>query len=250
MSESKKVLTSGNIDEAMDDLETKRIKYNIEHNIIDPPTLIQIQKEVERKQYSTSAQKFFEYYEGRNWIDKFDNPVRDWKKVLLSWHETEKRSQNEKIAGNNASVLQDELWYMKPSDYLYTRAWYIKNHINAPALKICCKIQELRDENDQSTRSTGFLHTYDLLYGYFGWLTQSFDFETKKCIFDKTKEESFEVIEKIEVLKKRIERVPFALKFGNFEALDNDIKHQIERQQESVSKYSETFDSINMFSEL
>ena len=251
MNKFKKVFSKETIDPALSDLEDDRIKYNIEHEIKDPPTLLQVQKEIERKQFSVDANKFINYYTKKNWVNQFDDYIYDWRKTLQGWEASSRRQQNEKTAASGASTLNnDELWYMKPSDYLYTRAWYIKNHINTTALKICRKIYELRQTDDQSTRVVGFLHTYDLLYGYFGWLTQTFDFENKKCIFNKEKEESFETISKIECLKKRIEKSEYPLTFGNFESLDDSIKHQIENQNNSVRRSNANFDSINIFTEL
>lgn len=64
------------------------------------PTLPQIENYIKVNNLNVDAEKFFNYYNDRNWTTAKGNNV-EWKKKLSEWHENETKSPQIKDSGNN-----------------------------------------------------------------------------------------------------------------------------------------------------
>ena len=51
-----------------------------------PPTLKQVEDYVREKNLLVDPDFFVTYYDAGDWHDKFDDPVKNWKQKLLTWH--------------------------------------------------------------------------------------------------------------------------------------------------------------------
>lgn len=75
-----------------------------------PPTLEEIQLFAEQERIHIDVQKFYDYYTERDWKTKNGNFIRNWKKTLQYWGETEgtphkgKKQQQETPVSENAEA--------------------------------------------------------------------------------------------------------------------------------------------------
>ena len=90
-------------------------KENIYLSILDaesqnfPPTLEEIRLFAEQEKIRIDVQKFYDYYTERDWKTKNGNFIRNWKKTLQYWGETEgtphkgKKQQDPPVSENAAA---------------------------------------------------------------------------------------------------------------------------------------------------
>ena len=75
-----------------------------------PPTLEEIRLFAEQEKIRIDVQKFYDYYTERDWKTKNGNFIRNWKKTLQYWGETEgtphkgKKQQQETPVSENAEA--------------------------------------------------------------------------------------------------------------------------------------------------
>ena len=65
----------------------------------EKPTLFEISQFAAERKLSVKPERFFEYYEKRDWRTAQGNPVADWKELLLEWERTEYQKPGEKKTG-------------------------------------------------------------------------------------------------------------------------------------------------------
>ena len=74
-----------------------------------PPTLEEIRLFAEQERIHIDVQKFYDYYTERDWKTKNGNFIRNWKKTLQYWGETEgtphkgKKQQDPPVSENAAA---------------------------------------------------------------------------------------------------------------------------------------------------
>lgn len=95
--------------------EDKEDKEDIYLSILDaesqnfPPTLEEIRLFAEQEKIRIDVQKFYDYYTERDWKTKNGNFIRNWKKTLQYWGETEgtphkgKKQQDPPVSENAAA---------------------------------------------------------------------------------------------------------------------------------------------------
>jgi len=65
-----------------------------------PPTLEEVKKYFKEEGYtSDGAKKAFDYYDQRNWLDKFGRPVKDWKATMQRvWFQDDNRAKHDTLS--------------------------------------------------------------------------------------------------------------------------------------------------------
>lgn len=86
----------------LDKIREEEISIEGENEKFSPPspTLLQIENYIKVNNLNVDAEKFYNYYNGKNWLTKNGNKF-DWKKKLSEWHENETKSTQTKDSGNN-----------------------------------------------------------------------------------------------------------------------------------------------------
>ena len=93
----------------------KRREENKKGNIYSIPTVDEVREEVKRCHYTFSADAFHAYYAGRNWQDKNNRPVKDWKSRLAMWQNNAAFSRT-KPAKKKTYTMEDYAKAMKEGE--------------------------------------------------------------------------------------------------------------------------------------
>jgi hypothetical protein len=72
----------------------------------EAPSLQEIADWIVAKKYNVIPKKFYDYYAARNWRDKHNNKVSDWKLKVTVWHEYEKN----KASDIQVEECQENVW--------------------------------------------------------------------------------------------------------------------------------------------
>lgn len=77
------------------------------------PTLNEVKQFAKLKGHATLAEKFYNWYEQNNWLDKYGKPVLDWKLKFMQWVNTEPKENNNDtgIKHQDKELTPEELSY-------------------------------------------------------------------------------------------------------------------------------------------
>lgn len=91
---------------------------------ITPPTLEEVKTYFSGKGFKSDPEKFFDYYAGKYWHDKYNNPVKDWRKAADTWESWEDKKpepatgSRKELSPNVSQATYNKIHNFPEHDYL------------------------------------------------------------------------------------------------------------------------------------
>lgn len=91
------------------------------------PTLTEVISYVKEKNFTFSAENFFNYYESKNhpWTDSGGNPLRDWRITAAKWEKNQKKKMDSSWSIRKSVTAADEIQERKIEDEARRSAGFI-----------------------------------------------------------------------------------------------------------------------------